>query len=119
MARFIASKSARLPTLIYPTVMPGPVSNKGASIIPDADRLTPIRLTCPPTAKAFSDFAIVPGPPISTTQSPPLPSSVRAPSHPNPASIIDHLGGPQRFEPLGLFRRRDRRDHSGTQKLGE
>src|SRR5467141_3109846 len=107
IARFIASKSARLPTLIAPTVMPRPVSNKGSSIVPAGDRLAPIRLTCPPTAKDFSDFAIVPGPSISTTHSPPLPSSVRAPSHPNPASIIDHLGGPQRFEPLGLFRRRD------------
>src|SRR6516225_3364563 len=34
----------------------------------------PIRLTCPPTAKAFSGIAIVPGPPISTTQSIPRPS---------------------------------------------
>ena len=34
----------------------------------------PIRLTCPPTAKAFSGIAIVPGPPISTTQSTPRPS---------------------------------------------
>jgi hypothetical protein len=74
MVRFIASKSARLPTLIAPTVMPRPVSNNGSSIAPDGDRLAPIRLTCPPTAKAFSDFAIVPGPPISTTQSTPRPS---------------------------------------------
>src|SRR6266851_5302774 len=47
-------KMARLPTLIAPTVVPRPVSNKGSSIIPDGDRLAPIRLTCPPTAKAFS-----------------------------------------------------------------
>ena len=31
IARFIASKSARLPTLIEPRVMPRPVSNKGSS----------------------------------------------------------------------------------------
>jgi hypothetical protein len=74
MARFIASKSARLPTLIAPTVMPRPVSNNGSSIAPDGDRLAPVRLRCPPTAKAFSDFAIVRGPPISTTQSTPRPS---------------------------------------------
>jgi hypothetical protein len=55
--------------------MPRPVSNKGSSIIPDGDKLAPIRLTCPPTAKAFSDFAIVPGPPISTTQSTPRPAN--------------------------------------------
>jgi len=61
---FIASKSVRLPTLIEPSVMPRPVSKKGSSIVPDGDRLAPIRLTCPPTAKAFSDFAIVPGPGI-------------------------------------------------------
>jgi len=35
MVRFIASKSARLPTLIAPTVMPRPVSNNGSSIAPD------------------------------------------------------------------------------------
>src|SRR6266850_5627623 len=67
MARFIASKCVRLPTLIEPSVMPRPVSNKGSSIVPDGDRLAPIRLACPPTAKVFSDIAIVPGPPISTT----------------------------------------------------
>jgi len=48
--------------------MPRPVSSNGSSIVPDGDRLAPIKLTCPLTAKAFSDFAIVPGPPISTTQ---------------------------------------------------
>ena len=58
MARFITSKSARLPTLIEPRVMPRPVSNRGSSPVPDGDRLAPIRLTCPPTAKAFSDIAI-------------------------------------------------------------
>ena len=57
MARFIASKSARLPTLIEPRVMPRPVSYSGSSPVPDDDRLAPIRLTCPPTAKAFSDIA--------------------------------------------------------------
>src|SRR5271167_4265803 len=41
-------------TLIAPTLMPRPISNKGSSIVPDGDRLAPIRLTCPPTAKAFS-----------------------------------------------------------------
>ncbi len=69
MARFMASKSVRLPTLIEPSVLPRPVSNKGSSPAPDRDRLPPIRLMCPPTAKTFSDIAIVPGPPISTTQS--------------------------------------------------
>ena len=44
IARFIASKSARLPTLIAPTVMPRPVSNKGSSAVPDGDRLAPIKL---------------------------------------------------------------------------
>src|ERR1700726_54722 len=38
LVRFIASKSARLPTLIAPTVMPQPVSNNGSSIAPDGDR---------------------------------------------------------------------------------
>jgi hypothetical protein len=61
MARFIASKSARLPTLIEPSVMPRPVSNKGSSPVPDRDRAAPIRLICSPTAKAFSDVAMVPG----------------------------------------------------------
>ena len=51
MARFIASKSVRLPTLIEPSVMPRPVSSKGSSPVPEDDRLAPIRLTCPPTAK--------------------------------------------------------------------
>jgi len=74
MARFMASKSVRLPTLIEPSAMPRPVSNKGSSPIPDGDRFPPIRLMCPPTATAFSDIAIVPGPPISTTQSTPRPS---------------------------------------------
>jgi hypothetical protein len=74
IARFMASKSARLPTLIEPSVMPRPVSNKGSSPPPEGVRLAPIRLICPPTAKALSDIAIVPGPPISTTQSTPLPS---------------------------------------------
>jgi hypothetical protein len=37
--RFIASKSARLPALIAPTVMPRPVSNSGASIVPAGERL--------------------------------------------------------------------------------
>ena len=69
MARFMASKSVRLPTLIEPSVLPRPVSNKGSSPAPDRDRLPPIRLMCPPTAKTFSDIAIVPGPPVSTTQS--------------------------------------------------
>src|SRR5215472_17573006 len=74
MARFIASKLARLPTLIDPRVMPGPASNRGSSPVPDGDRLAPIRLICPPTANVCSDIAIVPGPPISTTQSTPRPS---------------------------------------------
>ena len=55
MARFIASKSARLPTLIEPRVMPRPVNNKGSSPVADADRLAPIRLTCPPTDAAGLD----------------------------------------------------------------
>ena len=33
------------------TVVPRPVSSKGSSIVPDSDRLAPIRLTCPSTAK--------------------------------------------------------------------
>ena len=74
IARFIASKSARLPTLIELSVMPRPVSKRGSSLAPDDDRLAPTRLTCPPTAKAFSDIAMVPGPPISTIQSTPRPS---------------------------------------------
>src|SRR5262249_46585398 len=69
--RFIASKSTRLPPLIEPSVIPRPVSNKGSRPAPDFERLAPIRLRCPPTANAFSDIAIVPGPPISTTHSTP------------------------------------------------
>ena len=38
MARFIASKSVRLPTLIEPSVTPRPVSNKGSSPFPDDQR---------------------------------------------------------------------------------
>jgi hypothetical protein len=53
---------------------PRPVSNKGSRPVSDGVRLAPIRLTCPPTAKACSDIAIVPGPPISTMQSTPRPS---------------------------------------------
>src|ERR1700737_2256950 len=99
MARFIASKSARLPTLIAPTVIPRPVSNKGSSIVPDGDRLAPIRLTCPPTAKALSDFAIVPRPPISTTQSAPRPS-VNSRLHVpiQRLGVADHIGSSQRLE---------------------
>src|SRR5215471_21834351 len=59
MARFIASKSARLPTLSDPSVIPRPVSNRGSSPDPDGDRLTPIRLICPPTANVCNDIAIV------------------------------------------------------------
>src|SRR5215469_1924787 len=66
-----AAKSTQLPTLIALSVIPRPVSNKGSRPAPDFERLAPIRLRCPPTAKAFSDIAIVPGPPISTTQSTP------------------------------------------------
>jgi hypothetical protein len=55
-------------------VMPRPVSNRGSSPVPDDDRLAPIKLMWPPTAKAFSDIAIVPGPPISTIQPTPRPS---------------------------------------------
>src|SRR5438309_9879441 len=114
MARFITSKSARLPTLIEPRVMPRPVSNRGSSPVPDGDRLAPIRLTCPPTAKAFSDFAIVPGPPISMTQSTPRPPvNSRAFSSQSGVSVVDHVGGTQRLQPLGLFGGRGRRDHSG------
>ena len=65
------SGSQTLPTLIAPSVIPRPVSNKGSRPAPDFERLAPIRLRCPPTAKAFSDIAIVPGPPISSTQSTP------------------------------------------------
>jgi len=46
---------------------------RGQSIVLDGDPLAPIGLRCPPTVKAFSDLAIVPGPPIST-QSTPRPS---------------------------------------------
>jgi hypothetical protein len=50
------------------------VNNRGSSPVPDGDRLASIRLICPPTANVCSDVAIVPGPPISTTQSTPRPS---------------------------------------------
>jgi hypothetical protein len=121
MARFIVSKSVRLPTLIAPTVMPQPVSNKGASIVPAGDRLAPIRLTCPLTAKAFSDFAMGSRPAdlddaidaAAAGQLARLLVPIRR------LGIIDHFGGPQRLEPLGFFRCRGRRDHSGTRKLGE
>src|SRR5215469_13504525 len=53
---------------------PAPVSDNGSSPVSEGVRLAPIRLTCPPTARAFRDIAIVPGPPISTTQSTPRPS---------------------------------------------
>jgi uncharacterized protein YecT (DUF1311 family) len=56
IARFMASKSTRLPTLIEPSVIPRPVSNKGSRPAPDFERLAPIRLRCPPTANAFSDI---------------------------------------------------------------
>src|SRR5262252_9018565 len=60
---------------------------RGSSPVPDGDRLAPIRLICPPTANVCNDIAIVPGPPISTTQSTPRP-----------------FGGPQRVKPLCLLR---------------
>src|SRR5258708_39922799 len=51
-----------------------PPSSSGSSIMPERDRLDPIRLICPPTASALIEFVSVPGPPMSTTQSAPLPS---------------------------------------------
>jgi hypothetical protein len=63
-------KSTRLPTLIEPRVMPRPISKKGSSPVPEGVRLAPIRLTCPPMAKALSDIAIVP-PSITTASTVP------------------------------------------------
>jgi hypothetical protein len=84
-------------------------------------RLVDIGIAGGRIAKAFNDFAIVLGPPIPTTQSTPRPSvSSRAFSSQSGVSeIIDHLGGPQRLEPLGLFRGRGRRDHPSAQDPDE
>src|SRR5712691_2077075 len=121
MARFIASKSARLPTLIAPTVMPRPVSNKGSSIVPEGDRLAPIRLTCPPTAKGLQRFR-------DRSRSADLDDAIDAAAIGQFArrlvpirrlGVVDHVGGPQRLEPLGLLRGRGCRDHSGAQGPGK
>ena len=117
IARLIAAKSARLPTLIAPSVMPRPLSKKGSIPAPDYDRLAPIRLTCPPTAKAFSDIAIALGPPISTTQSTPPPSRLCVPI--GRLGVVDHFGGRQRLQPLGFLGGRGRRNHSSTRDPGE
>ena len=120
IARFIASKSARLPTLIEPRVMPRPVSNKGSS---------PARLRQ-----------------ACTNQADMSPHSQRLQRHrdrPRPADlddaidaaaigqltrlrvpirrfdVVDHLRCPQCLQPLGFFRCRGCRNHSSTQDLGE
>ena len=67
-------------------VISRPVRNNGSSPIPDRDRLAPFKLKCPPVAEAFSDIAIVPSPPISTTHSTSRPSVSSRALGPNRAS---------------------------------
>src|SRR5215470_916525 len=120
MARLMAPKSTRLPTLIEPSVMPRPVSNNGSSPVSEGVGLAPIRLTCPPTAKALSDIAIVPGPPISTTQSTAAADELARFLIPiRRLDVVDHARGSQRLEPLSLVRGGSRRDHPGAQHPGE
>jgi hypothetical protein len=54
-------------------VEPTPVSNNGSSPVPDGRRLVPNQACVSVHPNTFSDIAIVPGPPISTTQSTPRP----------------------------------------------
>ena len=78
IARFMASKSVRLPTLIEPSVRPRPVNNRGSSPVPDWTEASNLNADIP-----GSGLGRIPGPgepvemrvPISTET--PKPSGSR------------------------------------------
>src|ERR1700761_2840737 len=77
-----------------------PGQQQGSSPVPDGDRLVPIRLMCPPTANAFSDIAMVPGPPISAAivgQGTYFFVPIRG------LAIVDHVGRPNASSRSAFF----------------
>jgi hypothetical protein len=101
--------------------MPRPVSNKGSSIVPDGDRLAPIRLTCPPYGQDLQRFC-------DRSRSADLDNAIDAATIGQLArllvpirrlGIINHLGSPQCLESLGLFRGGGCCDRSSAQDSGK
>jgi len=121
MARFIASKSARLPTQIDPSVMPRPVNNRGSSPVPrrrqartnqaDASAYRQgLQRHCDGSRPADLDNT------IDAAAVGQL-AHLRVPI--GRLSVVDHIGSPQRFEPLGFLGGLSRRDHPSAQDPGE
>jgi hypothetical protein len=87
-------------------------------MMPGRDRLDPIRLMCPPTPRALMELVSVPGPPISTMQSAPLPpvsfANLLVPVR--GLGVIDHCHRAERLQPFGLFSGRSGGNHLSAQQ---
>ena len=120
IARFRASKSVRLPTLIEPSVMPRPVSNRGSSPVPDGDRAPTNQADMSSHGQGLQRHhdRARPADLDDAIDATAIGQLVRLLVPIRRLGVVDHVGSPQRLEPFGLLGGRRCRNHPSAQHPG-